>query len=223
MAPLKNTSVLIVEDCPDTALSTALMLNLWGIRSVIAYDGKSALQQVENERPDVILLDLWLPDMSGVQVVQKLRQRQVLREVALVVLSGSATAKDHAELRKIGRHKHLTKPVEPDALHSVLTTYLQEIGPMDPPSLAQILTDLNAAADVLEAFENRALQMERNWNFHGWRYELIPWGVRFIHRDGDKNETEVFATLSTPTSVVAKTRGARAASHYFAETALEIE
>ncbi len=215
--------VLIVEDCPDTALSMAIMLNMWGLESVIAYDGHSALEQIEKEQPKIILLDLWLPDMSGAEVAERLRKRNLLRDVAIIVLSGSASEKDRADLREVGMHPHLVKPVEPDVLHRLLTSYVKEYRPMHPRALAKIVGNLDAAADVLEAFENRNLQKERGWNFDGWRYEVIPWGVRFIYRDVAKQETQVLATLASPTRIITPNRGVDRNRYYFAETALETD
>jgi hypothetical protein len=52
---------------------------------------------------------------------------------------------------------------------------------MSPQELAQLVRDLNTAADVVDALENRELQIRRGWNLDGWRYRLIPWGVCFQH------------------------------------------
>jgi hypothetical protein len=65
---------------------------------------------------------------------------------------------------------------------------------MTPDALASLLTDLARAAEVVEAIEDADLQRRRGWNLSLWRYDLVPWGVRFRYR-GDEDAAEVVATL----------------------------
>jgi len=65
--------VLIVEDCADAASSTAVLLGLWGHEPRVARDGKAALAEAADFRPDVVLLDLGLPDMDGAEVAKRLK------------------------------------------------------------------------------------------------------------------------------------------------------
>jgi hypothetical protein len=59
---------------------------------------------------------------------------------------------------------------------------------MTPEQLAGLLTEMATAADVVESLEDRDLQRRRGWDLDGWRYQLVPWGVRFTRdapaRDG---------------------------------------
>jgi hypothetical protein len=77
---------------------------------------------------------------------------------------------------------------------------------MTPHTLASLLTDLGSAAEVVEAIEDADLQRRRGWNLASWRYDLVPWGVRFRYRGG-RDAAEVIATLdpragSSPTMVL---------------------
>jgi len=68
---------------------------------------------------------------------------------------------------------------------------------MAPEDLASLLTSLKVAADVVEAIDDPELQVQRGWGLLSWRYELVPWGVRFLRHDGDGEvDAEVVAVSS---------------------------
>jgi two-component system CheB/CheR fusion protein len=84
--------VLVIEDDPDTAVSSAMLLRLQGCEVDIAVDGPNALQAVQERRPHVVLLDLGLPGMDGWQVAQQIRQcRTEKRRPLIVAMSGHGT------------------------------------------------------------------------------------------------------------------------------------
>jgi len=65
---------------------------------------------------------------------------------------------------------------------------------MAPEELATYLSSLEAAADVVEAIDDPEARRSRGWNLSGWSYELIPWGVRFVHHgQGPRTEVAVLA------------------------------
>jgi len=67
---------------------------------------------------------------------------------------------------------------------------------MTPQHLAQCASNLGVAADIVDAIKNRELQQERGWDLRSWRFELVPWGVRFIHWDiQEKRCSEVVVRL----------------------------
>lgn len=118
--------VLIVEDCVDTAESTALILDMWGISSRIAPNGAAALAQARRETPDVVLLDLGLPDMSGLEIAETLRASRSFDGTMIVAMSGYATADDSARSLECGCQFHLGKPVDLADLHRLLVDGFKE-------------------------------------------------------------------------------------------------
>ena len=67
---------------------------------------------------------------------------------------------------------------------------------MSTAELASLLLGLGTAADVVEAIDDPRLRQQRGWDLSGWRYDLVPWGVRFSSRDErDGDEAEVLALL----------------------------
>jgi CheY-like chemotaxis protein len=86
----------------------------------IAHDGPGAIEEAGRYRPDVILLDLGLPGMSGYDVARRLRMMPDLGVMRLVALTGYGTESDRQNTRDAGFDVHLTKPVDPQALDAVL-------------------------------------------------------------------------------------------------------
>jgi CheY-like chemotaxis protein len=111
-APLR---ILVVDDCADTARMMSLLLRLEGHAVKTAADGPGALQSARDHRPDVVLLDLGLPGMSGHEVARSLRATAGLEGTAIAALSGFAPGDDAAPF-----DAHFEKPVDVAALGSFL-------------------------------------------------------------------------------------------------------
>jgi len=124
--------VLIVEDCEDTGISTAMLLGVWGARTTLAPDGRAGLRLALSEDPDVILLDLGLPDISGLDFARQLRLSRQFDRTMIVALTGYASAEDQAKSFRAGCQYHLAKPVDLDELRSILRDGLKEFRANDP-------------------------------------------------------------------------------------------
>jgi CheY-like chemotaxis protein len=120
--------VLVVEDDPDTATSFAMLLRLYGHEVEVAADGPSALQSVQVNPPDVVLLDIAIPKIDGWQVAQQIRQRSLGNRPLLIVVSGYGTEADRRRSQEAGIDLHLVKPVEPAELEELLKRYRWVVG-----------------------------------------------------------------------------------------------
>ncbi len=100
--------ILIVEDEPDMARGLKDILEFEGYRVVTAANGKDGLQHVAREEPDCIILDLMLPDVSGYQVCEQIRRRNVNAPIIML----TAKSQDYDKIRglKVGADDYLTKP-----------------------------------------------------------------------------------------------------------------
>jgi CheY-like chemotaxis protein len=112
--------VLVVDDCKDTAHSTAILLEAWGHEALVAYDGPAALALARMHRPDAVVLDIGLPGPTGWEVARELRVSPGLDGVRLIAVSGYATAADRRRSREAGIDAHLAKPADPDELQRLL-------------------------------------------------------------------------------------------------------
>ena len=126
-APVQSTigsarRILVVEDNQDAAESLATLIELMGheVRSV--HDGASALETAAAFRPDVVLLDIGLPDINGYQVAPRLRQQSGLERIALAALTGWGQEEDRLRARTAGFDQHFVKPIDVDDLRAWLAS-----------------------------------------------------------------------------------------------------
>jgi CheY-like chemotaxis protein len=110
--------VLVVDDNVDAAQSLATLLKLWGHQVAMAHDGTAALEAVRAQRPEVILLDIGLPGMSGLEVARQVRQDP--RRPLLVALTGYGQEQDRRRSIEAGFDCHLVKPVDLSELRRLI-------------------------------------------------------------------------------------------------------
>jgi PAS domain S-box-containing protein len=116
----KGLRILVVDDSEDAALTLATLLELAGYELHLAHDGEQALATAEACRPDVILLDIGLPKLSGNDVCRRLRQQDWGREMTVIALTGWGQEKDRRRTAEAGFDHHLVKPADPAALLKLL-------------------------------------------------------------------------------------------------------
>lgn len=112
--------VLVADPCPDTIDTTAQLLRLWGHEVVSVRTGPEVLEAVRAYRPEVVLMEIWLPRLNGWLVARRLRQQLGDSTPRLIAVSGCGTESDLARSREAGFDDHLVKPVCPDLLQSRL-------------------------------------------------------------------------------------------------------
>jgi CheY-like chemotaxis protein len=127
--PERNATcrVLIVDDHHDAADSLAMLLKLWGHEVQVAYDGPSALTIAQEYKPEVVLLDLALPKMSGYEVARRLREEVGLVDALFVALTGYGQEKDRRRTEEAGFCEHLVKPVDPRELETLLEGFCRTV------------------------------------------------------------------------------------------------
>jgi CheY-like chemotaxis protein len=118
--PSSVLRVLIVDDNVDSAEMMQVLLGSMGHDAQLAHDGKSALALVETQRPQVVLLDIGLPDMDGYEVARQMRARQQ-GPMRLIALTGWSQDEARERARAAGFDHHLTKPTDPEALERLLS------------------------------------------------------------------------------------------------------
>ncbi|MBG6076545.1 CHASE3 domain-containing protein [Polaromonas sp. CG_9.11] len=106
----RRCRVLAVDDSVDAVEFLARLLRLSGHEVEVAYDGPSAVQTALVMRPDVVLLDIGLPGITGYEVARQLRQEAALKHTVLVALTGYGRASDRQRSRNAGFSYHLVKP-----------------------------------------------------------------------------------------------------------------
>jgi CheY-like chemotaxis protein len=111
--------VLVVDDNKDSADSMTLLVEMLGHTARAAYDGPDALQSFGRRAPQVVLLDLSMPGMTGFDVIQRIRAASA-NNVIVAAMTGLGSDEDIARTRTAGFDAHLTKPVDLPELEGVL-------------------------------------------------------------------------------------------------------
>ncbi|HLH27260.1 MAG TPA: response regulator [Chloroflexota bacterium] len=111
-----RSTVLLVEDDPDLRRFAQVTLRLGGYRPLIAADGETGLALARKARPQLMVLDLRLPELDGWQVLQALRATPETAELPVLVLTASAGPADKDRTLAAGVAGYLVKPVSADAL-----------------------------------------------------------------------------------------------------------
>ena len=104
--------VLVVDDNADAANSLAMLLEIDGHQAQAVYTAQHALDRVQTLKPDVVLLDIGLPEMNGYEVARRIRSLKGLEQVRLVALTGYGQSEDKQRTRDAGFDDHLVKPVD---------------------------------------------------------------------------------------------------------------
>ncbi len=118
--PAPARRVLVVDDNVDAADSLAMLLKMGGHDVRTAYSGPATLLAVRSFNPQVILLDIGMPEMDGYEVARRLRKNAALENMVLVALTGWGQEEDRQRSRDAGFNHHLVKPIEPNLLQKLL-------------------------------------------------------------------------------------------------------
>jgi CheY-like chemotaxis protein len=125
--PAGALRVLVVDDNRDTTDSCCLMLGLYGHRPTAAYDAATALEAARRVRPHVALLDLGLPQVSGLELAARLRAEPGLEGLVLVAITGHSTPQAEKQAAAAGFHHFFRKPICPETLEALLGHYADRL------------------------------------------------------------------------------------------------
>ena len=120
MEPRVGRRILIADDNRDAAESLAMLLQLDGHEVTIVHDGQAALAAVQSRRPEIVLLDIGMPKLSGYEVARQVRQGLLGRTVTLVAVTGWGQESDKARALAAGFNHHFTKPIETERLNELI-------------------------------------------------------------------------------------------------------
>ncbi|MDI9403360.1 MAG: response regulator, partial [Limnohabitans sp.] len=129
-----KAEVLIVEDEIEIAELIEFHAERAGMRARKVHNGKLALDVVRREKPDLIILDLMLPDVDGLEVCRRLKQDEATRGIPIVMVTAKGEEADVVAGIELGAHDYVTKPFSPRVLMARLRNILRRALPIDEPS-----------------------------------------------------------------------------------------
>ena len=134
-----NTRALVVEDDPNIVDLIRSNLAVRGFDTVVSVDGLRALNLLETEEPDIVLLDLMLPEVDGFELCQLIREQS---SVAIIVVSARGGERDKVTALNMGADDYLTKPFSIEELLARITATLRRTRPAEtaPQSAPPVIT-----------------------------------------------------------------------------------
>lgn len=117
-------TILLADDEEDIKIVVRLYLESKGYEIITAYDGLDAINQVQKNKPDLLLLDVMMPVMNGFEVAQRLRANDETKELPIVMLSAATHEDAVRKGLEAGANDYVMKPFEPAKLEEVIKKYL---------------------------------------------------------------------------------------------------
>jgi CheY-like chemotaxis protein len=120
--------VLVVDDDSDTVFTLAKLVQHWGYDGLNASRGEDALSMAKSFRPDVVLLDMAMPGMDGIQVARDLLAMTELQGVQIIAISGHQDLDTQTRAAQIGIHHYILKPAQATEVQKLLAVRCAELG-----------------------------------------------------------------------------------------------
>jgi CheY-like chemotaxis protein len=117
--------VLIVDDDGDSLFLLGHILSQYACETVVETEGTAALAQIKNILPDLILLDIWLPEINGIQITQELKNDPATQSIPIVAVTALASEKDRQRILQAGCDQYISKPYSLEAMEGILNSYLR--------------------------------------------------------------------------------------------------
>src|ERR1700730_7464966 len=116
--------VLVADDDEDILTLVALRFRRSGLEVIVARDGEEALELIETRAPDVAVLDIAMPRLTGLEVVRRLRSSEATKDLPVVLLTARAAEKDIELGLEAGADEYITKPFSPQDLYACVQSVL---------------------------------------------------------------------------------------------------
>jgi len=152
--------ILLVDDEKEFVETLSERMEMRDLESDIALNGEEALQMVEDEAPDVMVLDLKMPGIDGMEVLRKVRK--AYPDVQVIMLTGHGSEKDEEEARRLGAFEYLQKPTGVD---KIVQTIKRAFKKFDDSMVAATFAeagDLKSAEEVMEDSEEKDKENDKD-------------------------------------------------------------
>lgn len=167
-----NANVLVVDDEPDISALVAYHLARESYRVRTVSDGEEALEALQRERPDLMILDLMLPGISGLDLLRRLREEPQFRALPVILLTARADETERVEGLRLGADDYVTKPFSPSELVLRVGAVLRRVREAPPSGRGGSL--LRSGPVTLDTDATAA-------QVNGRQLELTPTEYRLLH------------------------------------------
>lgn len=133
MRPAVKEKILIVEDNPNNMRLLEMILKAKGYPLLMATDGEKALEVAAREKPALIIMDIQLPKMSGLEVTARIKQIPALEHISIIAVTANAMKGDEEKATRAGCDAYLPKPIDTRQLPVVVAEMLLKRKPDNRP------------------------------------------------------------------------------------------
>ena len=119
--------ILVIEDNPDNRILITDVLTSLDYEVIVAVDGEEGVARAKSEKPDLILMDLQMPGMDGLETTRRIRNDASTAQIPIVALTALTMPGDKERCMEAGVNAYLSKPISLQELHHTVTTYLTEV------------------------------------------------------------------------------------------------
>lgn len=156
-------TALIVEDEPAANQLLSMLVQLRGYQTESAFTGEEAIKKADNGRPDVVFLDLMLPDINGYDVCKTLKERRATCDIPVVMVTARLAAENRIEGFRAGAAEYVPKPYTPDQIFQAMTRANSSRSRIaELPETGEIAIEVNDEVGYLrQATELRSLMLAR--------------------------------------------------------------
>jgi len=139
--PLRSLNVLLVEDHVVNQKLASMLLERWGHKVQIAANGQIALDMLEHATYDVVLMDMLMPVMDGLEATRLIRAREQGGRIPIIAMTANAMEADRERCMQAGMDDYLSKPIKPQELQAKLNSFAQPLAQevIPPPAVADAL------------------------------------------------------------------------------------
>lgn len=127
----QNTTILVVDDLTDNLILISLALQNEGFRVLTAKSGEEAIKIAQVARPDLILMDIAMPDVDGLAVTRRIRKHPDLRHLPVIALTAFETLGFKQAAFEAGFDGYLTKPIDFEKLNNLINLFLRDADTTD--------------------------------------------------------------------------------------------
>src|SRR2546423_8953851 len=149
---MSRGSVLVVDDEPTIGEVVGRYLQRAGYATRVVHDGRGALSAVERERPDLVVLDLMLPGLDGLEVMRRLRDRDPAARLAIILLTARGEESDRVVGLRLGADDYVVKPFSPAELVARVDAVLRRVDATPAREAPLELTDITIDPGARQVF-----------------------------------------------------------------------
>ncbi len=193
--------IMIVEDDKNISKLMALTLGR-GFDITQIYDGKEALQKIRYEKPDLVILDLMLPGMDGLEICQTIKRTPNLNDIIVIIVSAMDATSNRFKGIKYGADYYIRKPFDPVEVRSLVTIFLKKKGKKFDP-----LVDLPNEDKISDAVEKAVKESESEYEIGRMRVEGL---AEFARRFGNEPAITILRLVSQLLQDKVKENGSKA-------------